>query len=260
MEFEVAGTVIRVNQPDRPGLMAEVARRFAGGEGFALATLNLDHLVKLGASPAFRRAYAVQDFVVADGNPVVWLSWLAGRPVRLVPGADLVLPLARLAAGRGVGVVLLGATGESLAGAAARLRHEAPGLKIAAQIAPPMGFDPEGEEAGRILKGLAGVGPCLCLLALGAPKQEILAARGRVLAPAVGFASIGAGLDFLSGHQRRAPRLMRMLALEWLWRAAVAPKRLVPRYLACGAILPGLALAAIRQRRAGKDGGAAPVR
>ena len=45
----------------------------------------------------------------------------------------------------------------------------------------------------------------------------------REKAPAVGFASIGAGLDFLSGHQVRAPRVLRMLALEWLWRALQGP-------------------------------------
>ncbi|MCB1330803.1 MAG: WecB/TagA/CpsF family glycosyltransferase, partial [Maritimibacter sp.] len=45
------------------------------------------------------------------------------------------------------------------------------------------------------------------------------AARGRKLAPSVGFASIGAGLDFFGGHQVRAPKLARQLKVEWLWRA-----------------------------------------
>ncbi|WP_197470813.1 WecB/TagA/CpsF family glycosyltransferase, partial [Sulfitobacter sp. HI0054] len=77
---------------------------------------------------------------------------------------------------------------------------------------------------------------------------EILAARGRDIAPGVGFASIGAGLDFLAGRQRRAPKWMRMLALEWLWRAMQSPQRLVPRYARCFAILPRLTLAAWRAR------------
>ena len=40
-------------------------------QGFALATINLDHLVKLRHSAPFRAAYAAQDLVVADGNPIV---------------------------------------------------------------------------------------------------------------------------------------------------------------------------------------------
>ncbi len=92
-----------------------------GGEGFALATLNLDHLVKLRASGAFRRAYGAQDLVVADGNPIVWLSRLAGRKVELVPGgSDMVLPLAEVAADEGVRVALVGSTEESLVAAGGR--------------------------------------------------------------------------------------------------------------------------------------------
>jgi UDP-N-acetyl-D-mannosaminuronic acid transferase (WecB/TagA/CpsF family) len=37
--------------------------------------------------------------------------------------------------------------------------------------------------------------------------------------------------------------------MEWLWRAVSAPRRLVPRYVACAAILPGEALKAWRLRR-----------
>ena len=49
-----------------------------------MATLNLDHIVKLCRDPAFRAAYEAQDLVVADGNPVVWLRDLSRRPVELV--------------------------------------------------------------------------------------------------------------------------------------------------------------------------------
>jgi len=95
---------------------------------------------------------------------------------------------------------------------------------------------------------VAESGAGLVFLALGAPKQERLAARGRALQPELGFVSIGAGLDFLAGSQRRAPRLVRRLALEWLWRAGSDPKRLAGRYARCAAILPGHALRAWRMR------------
>jgi UDP-N-acetyl-D-mannosaminuronic acid transferase (WecB/TagA/CpsF family) len=65
----------------------------------------------------------------------------------------------------------------------------------------------------------------------------------------VGFASVGAGLDFIAGHQTRAPEWWRRFALEWLWRTVSSPRRLLPRYAACAAILPGQVLAALRLRR-----------
>lgn len=249
MKFTFGPTQITVNMPDRAALLAEISARFAAGQGFALATINLDHLVKLRRSLPFRAAYAAQDLVVADGNPVVWLSRLAGHPVSLLPGSDLVPPLCELALQNGLPVVFFGSTAEALDGAETALTTRFAGLRVVRKIAPPMGFDPAGGDAGLLLSQLAELGPALCFLAMGAPKQEILAARGRALAPQVGFASVGAGLDFLSGHQTRAPAWVRALALEWLWRALSAPRRLIPRYAACAAILPAEVMAALRQRR-----------
>lgn len=233
----------------KSALMADVARRFAGDDGFALATINLDHLVKLRRDPVFAEAYAAQDLVVADGNPIVWLSRLAGRPVELVPGSDLILPLAQAAADAGVSVALLGSTEPALTAAALALQARVPGLNVAACIAPPMGFDPAGPGADLVLEQVRSSGARLVFLALGAPKQERLAARGRRVLPDVGFASIGAGLDFLAGRQTRAPQWVRAIAMEWLWRMLSNPRRLAARYAECAVILPGQAVRAIRLRR-----------
>ncbi|MAN56430.1 MAG: WecB/TagA/CpsF family glycosyltransferase [Paracoccus sp. (in: a-proteobacteria)] len=249
MQFSYEGRTIRINLPDMPALMTEIARRLHKGEGFALATLNLDHLVKLRSDPQFRQAYAEQDLVCADGNPVVWLSRCAGRPVTLVPGSDIVIPLARLAAAEDAPIALVGSTMAALDAAAESLSRAAPGITIAARIAPPMGFDPASPSAGRLLEEVQASGARLCFLALGAPKQELLAARGRRETPEVGFASIGAGLDFLAGNQRRAPLWVRRLAMEWAWRMATAPRRLMPRYARCAAILPAELAAALKLRR-----------
>ena len=249
MLFRVLGKDICLTHPDRETLFKAVEARFVANDGFALATLNLDHLVKFRRDQVFVDAYAEQDFVVADGNPIVWLSRLSGENVDLVPGADMVLPLAKLAARHGVKVALFGATSDSLSAAASDLEARVPALEIVASVAPQMGFDPGSDEAGRLLQELDASGARLVFLALGAPKQEVFAARGRTETPDLGFASIGAGLDFHSGAQRRAPRWMRKLALEWAWRMARAPGRLGPRYVKCMAILPGLVIEALRQRR-----------
>lgn len=249
MEFRFRGESLTITHAYRASALAEVRQRLAARQGFALATLNLDHMVKLRRDPAFCEAYARQDIVVADGNPVVWLSWLAGRPVELVPGADLVVPLAECAAGLNRPVALIGSTTEALAGAANALRARVPGLTVGCSIAPPFGFDPDGELATDLLVRLRDEDIGLAFIALGAPKQERLAARGLDLAPNCGFASIGAGLDFLAGAQLRAPALVRGAKLEWLWRTLMDPRRMVPRYAACAAILPGEATRALRQRR-----------
>ena len=248
MKYGTGTAAVEVNVATRAALFQVLRARFATGQGFALATLNLDHLTKLPRDAGFAAAYRAQDFIVADGRPVVWLSQLANQPVELMPGSDLILPLCELAAAHSLPVAFFGSDEGALQGAAAALRTRLPGLEICHIAAPPMGFDPESAEADTALREIAQSGARLCFLALGAPKQEILAARGRDIAPGVGFASIGAGLDFLAGRQRRAPKWMRMLALEWLWRAMQSPARMVPRYARCFAILPRLTLAAWRAR------------
>lgn len=248
MHFRFGETTLTVNVPDRASLLETVGQRLRARQGFALATINLDHLVKLHRMPAYRTAYAAHDLICADGNPIVWLSRLAGKPVALVPGSDALRPLLQVAAREGRGVAFVGSTDETLAAAAETLMREIPGLIVVMRHAPAMGFSPTGDEARRVLAELAAREVGLCLIALGSPKQEEFAALGRQLAPGVGFASIGAGLDFVSNRQTRAPAWVRAIAMEWLWRALSAPRRMIPRYAACAAILPAEAAKAWRQR------------
>ncbi|EIE51503.1 glycosyl transferase [Salipiger aestuarii] len=248
MNFTIVGENISVNVPTKAALLARVAKRLAQKQGFALATINLDHLVKLRTSQTFRAAYVAQDFVVADGHPIVWMSRLAGRPVELMPGSDIIVPLAKLAARQGVSVALVGSRSETLEAAKSYLEREIRDLKVVLTLAPPMGFDASSEDANKLLAKVAASGAGLCFVAMGAPKQEVLAAAGRRVAPNVGFASIGAGLDFFAGAQSRAPNWVRAYALEWLWRALSDPRRLGLRYLKCLGVLPGQLLRAALQR------------
>ncbi len=240
--------VVSLTHATRADLLGDIEAHLTEKRGFALATLNLDHVVKLKHDPVFHAAYLEQTHVVADGNPIVWLSKMAGRDVELLPGSDMICPLAQIAAGLGTPIAFLGSTKETLDAAGKALQAEFPSLQIAAAIAPPYGFDPEGEAAAAALVEIERSGAGLCFLALGAPKQEVLAARGRKQAHSVGFASIGAGLDFISGQQKRAPEWVRKLALEWLWRMLSNPARLARRYLSCIATLPELVQIARRQR------------
>ncbi len=244
---------VRVSAPSASALLDDLDACLRDGRGFAVATLNLDHLVKFRRIPAFADVYASMTHVTADGNPIVWLSRLAGQGVELAPGSELVEPVSRLAAKRGVSVGLFGSTQESLSRAADALKDRIPGLDVAFLRSPPMGFDVTSEEADRLIHEMAGSGARVIFLALGAPKQELLAARILQAYPQIGTLSIGAGLDFLSGAQNRAPVWMRELAMEWLWRLGQDPGRMWRRYRDCFAILPSLAAASLRLRLSRQD-------
>lgn len=248
MKFRVRDGEVDVSCTGAERLLAEVAARLQDGRGFRIATLNVDHLQKLDHDPRFRAAYAAHDLIVADGNPIVWLSRLAGAPRSLAPGSELVEPLCRAAAAAGVPVALVAGSQAAADGAARALSTRIPGLRFSLLTAPGTPFDPASPEADTLIAAIAVSGARLCLLGFGAPRQERFAARAGARLPQVGFASVGAGLDFLAGLQRRAPAAVRRARMEWLWRAASSPRRLGPRYLRGFAILPGHVLNALRQR------------
>jgi exopolysaccharide biosynthesis WecB/TagA/CpsF family protein len=84
-------------------------------------------------------------------------------------------------------------------------------------------------------------------LAVGSPQQEMIAAAVAAMPGATGTAlCIGASLDFITGRERRAPRLMRRLSLEWAYRLLSDPRRMWRRYLVEG---PRVFIMAARFRR-----------
>ena len=248
------GENVAVTVPTLNNLLVDLKRHFQEREGFCLATLNLDHVVKLRSDDAFRKAYAAHSHITADGNPIVWLCKLARRPVSLLSGADLIAPLAQLAGSMNVPVALLGSDEETLRTAAGKLEAQHEGLSVVACIAPPFGFDPESALAETYIAQLQEADVGLCFVALGAPKQEIFASHATEAASRIGFVSIGAGIDFIAGTQTRAPAFMRLIAAEWLWRLATNPKRFAGRYAACFLVLPSLLVSALKARRANGHG------
>ena len=234
--------------------LSETAALICHNAGSAAAqnvfTLNLDHVVKMREDKIFRRAYRRAGLVTADGFPIVLACRLQGKRVSRVTGSDLIAPISAEAARSGKSIYLFGSSLPVLTKASQLLRERNEGLMIAGVFAPPQGFHPTSEDARRCIKTIGNSGADLCFVALGAPKQELFADHGGSLLPNTSFICIGAGLDFIAGAQVRAPHWMQRWGLEWLWRAASDPQRLLYRYLLCMGVLPGmLARAALVPRR-----------
>jgi exopolysaccharide biosynthesis WecB/TagA/CpsF family protein len=213
-------------------------------------TLNLDHVVKMRKDGIFRAAYKRVGLITADGFPIVLACRLQGKRVSRVAGSDLIAPISAEAARSGKSIYLFGSSLQVLMEASRLLLERNAGLTIAGVFAPPQGFNPTSEDARRCIETIGNSGADICFVALGAPKQELFSDYGKSLLPSTSFVCIGAGLDFIAGTQVRAPRWMQRWCLEWLWRAASDPQRLLYRYLLCMVALPGvLARAALIPRR-----------
>ena len=101
--------------------------------------------------------------------------------------------------------------------------------------------------------------PSLIVLGMGMPRQEEVAGALRA---ALGYPCLivcgGAIIDFLGGKTSRAPRWMRGLGLEWMFRLALEPRRLFRRYVIGNPLflLRALSFAATSVPPAGRDSAA----
>jgi N-acetylglucosaminyldiphosphoundecaprenol N-acetyl-beta-D-mannosaminyltransferase len=231
-----------INTFSMPEAVDSIIAATEGGDNFSVCTLNLDHVEKLSKQPDFRAAYRRARFITADGFPIVILGRLAGASIKRTTGADLVHPLCAEAGRKSFPVYLFGSTKLTLHRAARRLSSRYQGLEIVGFHSPGLTFDPQSSEADDAIERIRKSGARLCFVALGAPRQEIFAARCLDRLPGTGLLCIGAALDFIANTQTRAPHFTQNTGLEWAWRLMRDPRRLGPRYARCMAIIPKLAI------------------
>lgn len=222
-----------INTANQAEAVGAAMQRAQAGRGFTLFTLNMDHLVKRRSDPRFNAAYARADIVTADGQPIVALARRQGAQLERTTGADLILPLCAASEAARVPVFLFGASDESLEGACRELRRRFPRLDLRGCESPAMGFDPASHAAVAAGRRIAASGARICFVALGAPKQEMFADAMAARGDGVGYVCIGAALDFISGHQKRAPLVFQRTGLEWAYRLFSQPLRLGGRYARC---------------------------
>lgn len=238
---------IAINILSMPEAVSSIVSATQTGDSFTVCTLNLDHVAQLQQRPDFRAAYGRARFVTADGFPIVALGRLAGTRLERTTGADLVVPLCEEAGRKGIPVYLFGSQNLTLHRTARRLSRRFKELQIVGYDAPGKKFDPYSDEADQAIDGIRKSGARLCFVALGAPHQEIFAARCIDRLPGVGLLCVGAALDFIAHTQNRAPPITQKIGLEWAWRMLHNPRRLGPRYARCMAIVPWLVARSIPQ-------------
>lgn len=213
---------------DAPAAASLIAEQTAGAPFRYVVTPNADHLVRLARNPALRPAYAGAWLCLLDSRVVAHAARLLGLAApRVAPGSDVTALLLAAHLRRGERVTIIGLLPARLS--ALMRRH---GLAEVAHHDPPMGFEHDPEAFREAIDFAVAHPARFTFLAVGSPRQEMLAAAiastGR--ARGVGLC-VGASLDFLSGATARAPAWMQRSGLEWLHRLASDPRRLARRYL-----------------------------
>ncbi|NTV93680.1 MAG: WecB/TagA/CpsF family glycosyltransferase, partial [Chlorobiaceae bacterium] len=93
------------------------------------------------------------------------------------------------------------------------------------------GYFDHRSESDAVIGKINSSGAAILLVAFGAPLQEIWIAEHRQkLLPRV-LMGVGGLFDFYSGTIRRAPRWMREIGFEWVYRIFQEPARMWRRYV-----------------------------
>lgn len=210
------------------------------------------HMTVEARDPSFAQVVGRADIATADGMPVLFaLRWFHNVRQERVAGNDIMPALLRRASELGLSVYFHGATDEVQQRILERVTRELPLLKVAGAYAPPfapieaMDFDAEADR-------INATGAHIVMVSLGCPKQErwMSLMKGRVNAIMLGM---GGAFLLYAGLDKRAPRWMRRLSLEWLFRLWLEPRRLWRRYLFTNSIFILLFLRALFTRLLGRS-------
>jgi N-acetylglucosaminyldiphosphoundecaprenol N-acetyl-beta-D-mannosaminyltransferase len=170
--------------------------------------------------------------VVPDGMPLVWAVNMLGEQLDdRVYGPELMLRYSDRCAERGHRVWLYGGRDQgSLAQLALSLRRRHPGIQIVGGYSPP--FRPlTREEEDGLIEQVNEAKPDVLWVGIGVPKQEKWMARMHAALDVPVMCGVGAAFDFHAGRISQAPTWMQEHGMEWLYRIAQEPRRLLPRYL-----------------------------
>src|SRR6187455_2256831 len=191
------------------------------------------HALTVGLDdPEMADALTGATLVLPDGMPVVWAANTLGAELKdRVYGPELMLRYSDRCAERGHRVWLYGGRDQgSLVQLALNLRRRHPGINIVGGYSPPFrALRADEEEA--ITRQINEARPDVLWVGIGVPKQEKWMARMRKWLDVPVMCGVGAAFDFHAGRVSQAPGWMQDRGLEWTYRIAQEPRRLLPRYL-----------------------------
>jgi len=204
-------------------------------------TPNPEICLEAQKNAAFRKTLNEADFSIPDGFGILWaarylegkrgfFSWLwtlltphvtkhKGVFPERVTGTDLMAETCRLHPKRKV--FLLGARSEVNDQLTQQLKNQ--GVAVVGNYAG----DASKKLEPIIQKMINASEAELLFVAFGAPKQELWIQRNLPNLKTVKLAvGIGGAFDFLTGERKRAPKWMRSIGIEWLFRVIIEPSRI----------------------------------
>ena len=206
-----------------------VREMIEGYDGSARSVFFVNaHTLNLAAADArYREVLNAGSHVFGDGTGVRWAARMKGVRLRgNLNGTDLVPEL--LASTPGRRYFLLGADGETIRRAAAVAAMRFPNWT---EVGFHHGFFDAASLCDEVIPRINAAGPDLLLVGMGNPRQECWIHEHLEQLRVPVCMGVGGLFDFWAGNVSRAPRWLRRLGHEWLWRFFQQPTDKAWRYL-----------------------------
>lgn len=219
---------VKVHCIDLDGLLKYVCYACRSGEPHTILYVNA-HCFNLAHSDReLHHLLGQADLIITDGVSVVWSSRLLdGCELTKITGSDWFEGFCELAERESLRIfIVAGRPGVALT-AVDNMLYSHPDLNV---VGVWDGFFTPHEES-RLLAEIQAARPDVLLAGLGTPKQEKLIDRVQAEIGVPVCWAVGATIDYIAGLERRAPRWIQALGLEWFWRLLLDPRSKWKRYL-----------------------------
>ena len=221
---------IDVSIVDRPDLLRaidELARR----KSPALVNNVNVHACNLAfEQPEFREVLNGSEVVFCDGFGVKLGGWLTGRRLgqRMTP-PDWIDDLFVLCVHKNYSVYFLGDDRAVVQLFVDKVKANFPGLVVAGYR--DGFFELSGDANSKIIKSINESGADIVITGMGMPRQELWAWEAKNHLDKGVIIAAGALFRWYTGVEKRAPKWMTDMGLEWLARLLASPRRHFKRYV-----------------------------
>lgn len=191
-----------------------------------VVSINPENMVVAQDKPRFKEVLNQAQIKLIDGVGVSMAARAVGMQAgERLSGVDLMSDLIDRADSLRLRVALIGGYGDLAEKIAGRYQQAHPEAKFIGLQGLKNIKKPEETEENRIKSVVADLRPHLVFVSFGSPAQELWIESQREIFKNSVCVGVGGAFDFLSGQVPRAPRVLRTLGLEWLYRLWVEPWR-----------------------------------
>lgn len=223
---------VRIENLSREEVLEKIGSFLSDGKFHQINTVNAEIILKAQKDEGFKNILNRSDLNVADSISIRYAFLRYGKWLKCrFPGADLMHEALKIADAKKLSVFL--ATDKNGLSSYEETRE------ALSKIYPNINFsggniDNEAFSSYQI----PSTGYQILFCAFGAPYQEKFINSLKDAKINVVAMGIGGSFDFVAGKIRRAPKMMRCLGLEWLWRFVREPKYRFKRIINAVIVFP----------------------